>query len=109
MSRLCLGTFLTSIKKCAIKGFIQKTVFRDMFATINFDYEPDESMIGHFVRGDKNPSPAFIETINNMDSIKYPEIAGCMDIVADKIDPNKVELFEKLLKRDCKTRLSWQI
>ncbi len=100
MSRLCLGTFLKTIKICAVKrGFVQKTVFQDLFAAIDYDYAPDESLIGHLVRGAKNPSPAFIETINNMDPQKYPEIAGCMDIVADKIDPNKVELFENLLKR----------
>jgi len=100
MSKLCLGTFLKSIKLCAVKrGFVQKTVFQDLFAAIDYDYEPDESLIGHFVRGDKNPSPAFIETINNLDPQKYPEIASCMDIVVNKIDPNKIELLEILLKR----------
>ncbi|WP_034450040.1 hypothetical protein [Butyrivibrio sp. AE2032] len=95
-----MGTFLKSVKLCAVKrGFVQKIIFQDLFSSIDYDYAPDESLIGHLVRGAKNPSPAFIEKINNMDSQKYFEIAGCMDIVADKIDPNKVKLLEKLLKR----------
>ncbi len=70
-----------------------------MFSSFCFRYDPDESKIGHLVRGDKNPSPDFIKEIYEIDQQKYPELADCMSLVADKIDPNKVELFEKLLKR----------
>ena len=100
MSKLCLGTYLKAIKLCAVKnGFVQKIVFQDMFASIDNTYEPDEAMIGHIVRGAKNPSPGFIDTINNMDSDKYPEIADCLEVVASKIDPNKIDLFTKILKK----------
>lgn len=100
MSKLCLGTYLKAIKLCAIKnGFTQKTVFRDMFASIDCKYEPDEALIGHLVRGDKNPSPHFVSTICDMNPDKYPELADCMDVVVDKIDPNKTVLFAKILKK----------
>ena len=100
MSKLCLGTYLKAIKLCAVKnGFVQKIVFQDMFASIDNTYEPDEAMIGHIVRGAKNPSPSFIDTINNMNPDKYPELADCMDVVVVKIDPNKTVLFAKILKK----------
>ena len=100
MSKLCLGTYLKAIKLCAVKnGFVQKNVFQDMFASIDNTYEPEEAMIGHIVRGAKNPSPGFIDTINNLDSDKYPEIADCLEVVASKIDPNKIDLFTKILKK----------
>lgn len=100
MSKLCLGTYLTAIKRCAVKnGFTQKTVFKDMFESIDREYEPNEDMIGHLVRGAKNPSMDFINTINDIVPDNFSKIADCMDSVASKIDPNKIDLFIKILKK----------
>ncbi len=100
MSKLCLGTYLKALKLCAVKnGFTQKIVFRDMFASIDCKYDPDEAQIGHMVRGDKNPSEQFRNTINDMNPDKYFELSDCMDVVVDRIDPNKIYLLVKILKK----------
>ena len=100
MSKLCLGTLLTVIKKCAVKkGFVQKTVFYKMFSTMHYEYDPDESLIGHIVRGAKNPSPELIDKINEMNPSEYCQISDCMDDIVNRIDAQKIDLLGKLIKK----------
>ena len=100
MSKLCLGTLLTAIKKCAAKkGFVQKTVFSNMFSSMYFYYDPDESLIGHIVRGAKNPSSEFIDAINDWDPSEYYKLSNCMDDVVNRIDAQKIDLLGKLIKK----------
>ena len=100
MSKLCLGTLLTAIKKCAIKkGFVQSRVFGEMFDCLGCKRDIDPSFIGHIVRGAKNPPAELLDNINNMDQDDYSKIVTCFDGISSRIDANKMELFGKIIKK----------
>lgn len=99
MSRFCLGTFFTAIKRCVDQGFVQGRDFREVFATMTFDYDPAPDMIVHIVGGRKNPSRDFIEVIDNYDQGEYVKLCSCMSSVTEHIDPNKIGLLERLIKK----------
>lgn len=99
MSKLCLGTLLTAIKRCAIKkGFVQSCVFGEMFNCLGCMRDIDPSFIGHIVRGAKNPPSELLDSINNMDQDEYSKIVTCFDGVSSRIDVNKIGLFGKIIK-----------
>lgn len=100
MSKLCLGTLLTAIRKCAIKkGFVQSRDFSDMLYCLGCMRDIDPSLIGHIVRGAKNPPIELLDSINNMDPDDYSKITTCFDGISSRIDINKIELFGKIIKK----------
>lgn len=99
MSRFCLGTFFTAIKKCVDRGFVQGRDFREVFATMALDYDPEADMIVHIVGGRKNPSKDFIDIIDSYDQSEYVKFCSCMSSVSDHIDPNKIDLLEMLFTK----------
>ena len=100
MSKLCLGTLLTAIKKCASKnGFVQSRDFTEMFSFLGCTRDMDPSFVGHIVRGAKNPPAELLDSINNMYQDDYYKIVSCFDGVSSRIDPNKIDLFGKIIKK----------
>ena len=100
MSKLCLGTLLTAIKKCAIKkGFVQWQVYTDMFSCLGCTRDMDPSFVGHIVRGAKNPPAELLDNINNMYPEDYSKIVSCFDGVSSRIDANKIELLGMIIKK----------
>lgn len=98
MSKLCLGTLLTAIKKCSTRDFVQWRVYNEMFTFLGYKKDMVQS-IGHLVRGDKNPPKELISSINNMYPEEYPKIVTCFDGVSSRIDANKIELFGRIIKK----------
>lgn len=98
MSKLCLGTFLTSIKVCANKRvFVQGRDFREMFSSLKYDYLPKDDMIVHMVGGRRNPSNSFIDTIKKYEPSQYLEIGDCLENIVRCIDPNKKEILVRII------------
>lgn len=96
MTKLCLGTYFASIKYCKNNRFVQSKDVNKLFYDIA-KYELDESSIGHMVRGNYNPSSAFIDEIYALSEEEMPGFVSHFDNIANKIDPNKRTLLEKLL------------
>ena len=100
MSKFCLGTLLTAINKCAIKrGFVQSRVYAEMFKNLGDQGYIEPSLIGHIVRGAKNPPSQLLDSINDMDPKEYSNIVDCFDCVSSRIDANKIDLFGKIIKK----------
>ncbi|MBQ1894321.1 MAG: hypothetical protein II167_01360, partial [Clostridiales bacterium] len=97
MSKFCLGTLFTIIKKCVDESFVQHRDIREVFETLSQSYSPEPDMIVHIVGGRKNPAKSFIDEINSYDSSVYGEFSECMESVTNHIDPNKVDLLVKML------------
>ena len=100
MSKLCLGTVLTAIKKCVVKnGFVQSRDFGEMFSYLGCKKDIDPSFIGHIARGAKNPPRELLDNVNNMYSEDFHKLITCFDGVSSRIDANKIDLFGKIIKK----------
>ena len=96
MTKLCLGTYFAAIKHCKIKCFVQSKDVNKLFYDIA-EYDLDESSIGHMVKGNYNPSSAFIDKIYSLSPEDFPKFISYFNNIANKIDPNKKTLLVELL------------
>lgn len=99
MSKLCLGTFLTVLKKCKISTCTQKQLVDFIFSMLDADFDgSDDSMISNLVGGQKNPSKYIIERAATYKKTDYPLlINGFEEKVLINIDPNKREILREAL------------
>ena len=103
MSRLCLGTFFTAINVCVEENsFKQREDFANVFVLIDPNYDPSPDLVSKFVRGVRNPSKAFISTVNKYEPDQYSELCFCMDDISNKINEQSEMLLTNTITKIAK-------
>lgn len=104
MSRLCLGTFFTAISLCIEeKSFTQGIDIAEIFVFIDTKYDPSPDLVSKFVRGIRNPSKSFVDTINGYDQDQYDSLCCCMDSIVNKLNTKSETILVKTITKIVKS------
>ena len=99
MIHLCLGTYLSILKKCKKVSCTQKKLVGSIMELLDKEFaKDDDSMISNLVAGRKNPCETVIlsaASYNNIDSIKFSHQFNKNILIS--LDPNKLAVIQESL------------